>query len=238
MTRSTILVAGVAASACFLSAAVAQPVLIDFDTDGNGATLLPGQGFDGDTAYAALGVMIDVQSPRQSPLNLFDTQNPTGGDADLATGAAFGTPELGNVLIIQEIRNNPISIPDDDVRGGEITFSFDQLAGVTVNEIALLDLDENRLPTFTLELISGQTVVVDNMLGSLLNPAFPGNNSLRTYDLSAFGAVSSVGVEFNRVSGAIASLEFTPGEIVPAPGTAALCGLGGLVAVRRGRRRV
>ena len=94
------------------------------------------------------------------PLLLFDS-NPntyTGGDSDLRSGNAWGTPEQGNILIIHEdgwgynSEGKPNSVlnyndPDDDASGGVIKFDFfnpgtsDGL--VNFEEFSLLDIDDN-----------------------------------------------------------------------------------------------
>ena len=230
--------AAVAAAASFVAAAAAQPVHIDFDTDANGNALVAGSGFDGSTVYSGVGVIISVDSPRNSPLNLFDTQNPTGGDQDLATGPAFGTEPLGNVLIIQELRNNPISTPDDDAAGGTVTFEFTRDEGAELLEIALLDLDENVDPVFTIESVAGQTTVLDRPAAALVNPSHPDDNSLRTFDLTQLDPARSISIQFPGVSGAIASLSYAHAGDVPTPGSAALMLTGAaLVTRRRGGRR-
>lgn len=65
-------------------------------------------------------------------LMLFDSDNPTGDDFDLA---ATG---VGNVLIISEDGNS--SNPDDNAAGGTIRVEFDELT--RVEGIGLLDIEE------------------------------------------------------------------------------------------------
>lgn len=54
---------------------------------------------------------------------VFDTDNPTGGDFDLAAPFLDSGATPGNVLIIQE---NDDGVPDDAGAGGTITFVFDR----------------------------------------------------------------------------------------------------------------
>lgn len=95
------------------------------------------------------------------PLLLFNS-NPntyTGGDSDLRSGSAWGTPEQGNVLIIHEDgwkhRSNGAikgvlnaNDPDDEAQGGVIKFNFfnpdtDVDSVVNFQEFSLLDIDDN-----------------------------------------------------------------------------------------------
>ena len=75
---------------------------------------------------------VGISSPSEYGVMLFDTNNVTGEDFDLAS------TELDNVLIISE--DGDSADPDDNAAGGTIGFSFDEL--VTVNSIGLLDIDE------------------------------------------------------------------------------------------------
>lgn len=206
---SPLIVAAIAGTAW----AQAAPVSIDFDTNAAGEPLAAGVGFAGDE-YLALGVLISTRETA-SPLNLFDTQKPTGGDPDLATGAAFGTPELGNVLILQDVGDNPISVPDDDEAGGVFRFDFLDPFGVTALSLGVLDLDEGVVPAFTAELADGSAAGVTPAGVTLVNPSFPGNNSLRIFDIVFDGPARALEVRLPRVSGAITGLTYVPA--VPAP---------------------
>ena len=63
---------------------------------------------------------------------LFDTANPTGGDADLVSDS------LGNVLILSEDGN--AADPDDDAAGGTFQFVFDNR--VEIASVQFLDVEE------------------------------------------------------------------------------------------------
>ncbi|MEL7107202.1 MAG: VPLPA-CTERM sorting domain-containing protein [Pseudomonadota bacterium] len=154
----------------------------------------------------------------------------TGGDPDLASGTAFGTDPQGLVLIIEE--NPGDSTPDDDRRGGTISFSFAQ--AVVMNAITLLDLDRdftNIMLTFFFE---GGGVLSTGLNGAdavTLLGSETGDNSLRRYDFSGLAPIT--GFDFKTTdSGAIASLEVTPVPL-PAAGWLLIGGLGGLVAMKR-----
>lgn len=80
--------------------------------------------------FANAGLTISTAS--QYGAMIFDTNNPTGGDEDLAAS------DLGNVLIISE--DGDATDPDDDAKGGTLTFEWDELVGV--HQVGLLDIDE------------------------------------------------------------------------------------------------
>ena len=90
-----------------------------------------------DNEYQADGVTISsivggVVNGHDSPAMVFDTNNPTGGDHDLATS------NLDNVLIISE--DGDSNDPDDEACGGVLRFDFE--APSTMNELTLLDVEE------------------------------------------------------------------------------------------------
>ncbi|AKS46067.1 Ca2+-binding protein, RTX toxin-related [Octadecabacter temperatus] len=80
--------------------------------------------------YIAEGVTITSGDPRH-PVMAFDTNNPTGGDSDLATN------NLGTVLILSEDRDG--GDPDDNAAGGTFNINFENPADVT--SLTLLDAD-------------------------------------------------------------------------------------------------
>ncbi|PSN15294.1 hypothetical protein C7271_21015 [filamentous cyanobacterium CCP5] len=127
---------------------------LDFDTDGFGNPLIDSTGGDPTgigSQWQNWGLSISATNKAgsaQRPLLLFDS-NPngfTGGDADLRTGAPWGTEVQNKVLIIHEdgflpngsIKNS--NDPDDDANGGIISFNFDN--PVDISDIKLLDLDD------------------------------------------------------------------------------------------------
>lgn len=77
-------------------------------------------------------VGVEFSTTSKFGLMLFDTNNVTGEDSDLAA------KDLGNVLIISE--DGDRSDPDDNAAGGTISLKFEGL--VAVNSIGLLDIDE------------------------------------------------------------------------------------------------
>jgi hypothetical protein len=98
-----------------------QTVTIDFN-DLSAGDIVSGQ-YDGVTISSASGA---------NPAMIFDTDNPTGGDDDLATD------NLGNVLILSE--DGDSNDPDDNQGGG--TFIFDFEGDVRVDSLTFLDNDE------------------------------------------------------------------------------------------------
>lgn len=133
-------------------------VEVNFDTDAAGNPLSPGTCVGNE--WAAYGLTLVASGGDGDLPCLFDTANPvTGkhGDPDLGApnqrcpGGGPGIGEggkpggrgpncepLGNVLVIQEPGTN--GIPDDNVDGGLITFTFSPVAEY-VKEIGLLDVD-------------------------------------------------------------------------------------------------
>lgn len=80
--------------------------------------------------YSAQGVTIS--SATWNEVMAFDTDCPTGGDTDLATG------NLDNVLIISE--DNSSRDPDDNASGGTFVIEFDSAADV--DSLTFLDVEE------------------------------------------------------------------------------------------------
>ncbi len=117
---------------------------------------------------------------------IFDTNNPTGGDTDLAYSGQ------GNVIIISE--DNDGSDPDDNAGGGTINMEFDDIS--TVSSLTVLDVEE-----------AGGTIDLYDIDGELINsidiPA-AGDNSIQTIEINATGVAS---MDVNLVgSGAIDDL--------------------------------
>ncbi|MEM7622555.1 MAG: hypothetical protein AAF235_05065 [Planctomycetota bacterium] len=218
--------------------AAAQIATIDFDRDADGQSLSTGVGFTG-LEYERLGVRITSTSPRNSAMNLFNSSGPgfTGNDDDLITGDAFGSPDQGNVLILQN-PGSKISNPNDDPRGGSFLFTFDNPAGVSLRSIGILDLDEDVTPGFTLTRADGSSFTNDTAVSGveLLNPSFPDDNSLRVYSFAGTDPITSLQIRLPRVSGAVAFVEFDR-LVIPSPSAASLAALAGIAACRRRRAR-
>ncbi|WP_311201725.1 cadherin-like domain-containing protein [Sulfitobacter sp. S223] len=137
---------------------------IDFNSLATGETVTD--------QYSDIGVRIVTAGtpPGEDQAMIFDTNNPTGGDDDLATD------NLDNVLIISE--DGDATDPDDNATGGAINFEFD--SPVLVKSLTFLDLETEARVLFFGEdgsLISeqvvppngdnGQTVVQFNVPGTV-----------------------------------------------------------------------
>ena len=119
---------------------------------------------------------------------LFDTDNPTGGDADLASD------DLDNVLIISE--DGDSSDADDNGDGGVISVAWDSLVGVF--SVGLLDIDE---PGSTLNFYGDD----DSLLETIEIPAME-NNGFQTLTL---GIDNVARMELDLVgSGALTDIEY------------------------------
>ena len=132
------------ATGAMLAPAHAEVYLLDFDQDDQGQTL------DGGTRirnqWADWGLRISGKNyqtdKNNAPLLLYDTSQ-SGLDNDLRTGAAWGTVNQGNALIIQEYNDGSYNLnaPDDEAAGGHVWFKFDQEVGF--QKFSLLDIDDN-----------------------------------------------------------------------------------------------
>lgn len=164
--------------------AVAQANVIELDFDrayggtaneratigGETVTGAPGSAIDSDRGlfFDEFGVRISIQRVNGETLPgvLYNTSGPgaNSADPDLLSGAAYGTPELGRVLIVQEAQNNnsqnqqdfltadesataPFGFarPDDDLTTATLTFWFDPTRyadGIDIGDVKLVDLDE------------------------------------------------------------------------------------------------
>jgi hypothetical protein len=149
-------------------------------------------------AGVTISAQRDVNNTPANDAMIFDSNNPTGGDHDLAyTGR-------GNILIVSE--DNDSSDPDDAV-GGTIHFDFDNPSDL--HDIVLLDIEE-----------SGGTIVLTFEDGSTRTLSIPaaGNNSAQTVALDAAGVTS---MQINLAgSGAVDDLCWKPGD--PPAQTAAI----------------
>ena len=162
MTQFTLLSRVAIATTAFLSIGItiapaqAEVRILDFEQDAQGQSLSNGTQID--TEWADWGLKIKgknyktKQYDNKAPLLLYNTGQ-SGADDDLRTGSQWGTPDQGNVLIIQEYQgsiNNSkpfnasqynLGTPDDEAKGGHIWFNFDQEVGF--QKFSLLDIDDN-----------------------------------------------------------------------------------------------
>ena len=170
--------------------------VIDFDGFAAGTVI--------DDEYASLGVNISATGGSNQAM-IFDSANPTGGDNDLRTpgnGINNTTPQ-GNILIISE--DGDSSDPDDNARGGTITFDFDD--GVNINSLSFVDIEEN-----------GGKVFTTDANGNVTTTAIPGvgDNSFQTLSINDDDVVK-LEVDLTG-SGSISSLDFDRLEVNTTPG--------------------
>lgn len=220
---------GVFLASLFVLPAQATTVL-DFEGFGTGRII--------NNEYA--GVAISAQNGGSGPdvAVTFDTENPTGGDSDLAAPFFVGQgaePYFpGHVLIIQE-RNDcdstSCATPDDEANGGVFSFVFDTVS--TLENIDFFDIEineNNNNPDSEIHLFDAS----DNEIqaGAFFVPFTGGDN---TWKQLAFGVegVKRLEIEF-KGSGAIDNVSFTP---IPVPGALLLfvSGLLGFGAIARRR---
>lgn len=155
---------------------------IDFETDGMGNPLSPGEVIA--EQWANYGIHVAVENTAGTSAMLFGSGNPTGGDSDLGTpnedfggngvgtGGGAGQPGAndtaeGNVLIISE--DGDSSDPDDAGGGGTIVFTFD--TPVSICSVGMLDAEEQfgTIETFDSE---GERISISSVLAL-------GNNSVQ-----------------------------------------------------------
>ncbi len=178
---------------------------------------LPQGGTAPGTTFPDFAVSVINNSGPQSCI-IFDSANPTGQDWDLGTpsqdfggpgigsGGLAGEPgenavPLGNLLIIAEDLgdanlDNVVDDPDDENDGGSIAFLFHSPAQPV--SITLVDIDEQLLG---LDMGGGGALEI-SVQGSAA-----GNNSVQKLDLSSYGLVSSIRINFIG-SGAIGEIEY------------------------------
>ena len=123
---------------------------------------------------------------------LFDTNNPTGGDFDLAAS------DLGNVLIISE--DGDTNDPDDNANGGILTFEWDTLVDIT--GVGLLDIDE---PGSSITFFDNN----DRVIETLEIPELE-NNSFQELGFDVEN-VTRMDISFTA-SGAVTAVDFMPSD--------------------------
>lgn len=184
---------------------------IAFDTYPNGTTIPPGTYVQNEW-FDAYGIILAAAGGFDDRPRIFDTTNPVkdpdlGAPNDKCTppgpgkglGGVPGTPgencePLGNVIIIQEDNDDP-SIPDDEQRGGQITFFFTR--GVDyISECGLMDIEGNDTEIFVDH--EGQTTTIP-IIGT-------GNNGVQTIEIG-LSSVTKLVVDFHT-SGAVTFITF------------------------------
>ena len=122
---------------------------------------------------------------------IFDTNNPTGEDDDLAT------TNLDNVLIVSE--DGDATDPDDNAKGGTFSFKFDD--EVTVKSLTFLDIEAPARMRFYGEegtLISEQTVLPTGDNGQSVIQLFVPGTVRFEIDLTSSGAIDDLVFDDNQ----------------------------------------
>ncbi len=147
---------------------------IDFETDGHGDPLNPGDVIA--EQWANHGIHVSIENTSGLDAMIFGSTNPTGGDADLGTphedfggkgkghGGGTGQPApndtaLDNLLIISE--DGDSSDPDDAASGGTIVFTFD--TPVSICSVGMIDAEEQFGTIETLD-SSGERISLKSIL--------------------------------------------------------------------------
>jgi hypothetical protein len=216
------------------AAALVAAVLVVLSFDPSGATIIDFNGLAAGSVVAGESPSGGTVSERPFPeftlscinngngpnsLVLFDSQNPTGGDADLGTpNADFGGPGVGwggssgrpgendsnwgNILIIAENvvdgdGDGLVDDPDDEGGGGVIIFEFER--AVVVTRVVLVDIDCDETADVRLYNETG-------LVGTLPAQAL-GNNSIQTLDGGSQLGVLRMEIEFSS-SAALGEFEY------------------------------
>lgn len=229
---------GAACVLCLIGAAQAMPVTVDFEAYAAGTVI--------DDEYASLGLTISATGGSNQAM-VFDTNNPTGGDTDLAgpfdTPTSGGTDNFspGNVLIISE--DGDSSDPDDNARGGTITFAFDHLVEFIDINIFDIDLGETLDLTFAGGSLEDSAMITGDLVGNGNYLSFATTFlAIRGQTIEEFLGFpltfTTLTLSFSG-SGAVDDLKFAPVSEVPLPAAAPLLlmGLGGLSLASRRRRK-
>ncbi|MEM7211893.1 MAG: SdrD B-like domain-containing protein [Pseudomonadota bacterium] len=166
-----------------------DPDAVNIGFEGFAAGVVISDQYDGVTISAQRATNNDAANDAM----VFDSNNPTGGDTDLATDAQ------GNILIISE--DNDSSDPDDAI-GGEIVFTFDNPS--FLYDIKVVDTEEGGTITVVLEDGSTQSFAIPQI----------GDGDVAQVLMDVDGVVSMT-IVLNG-SGAIDDLCYVPGE--PEPG--------------------
>ena len=218
------------ASAALMGVAHAAPVTITFDGQAAG-TIVSNQ-------FPGLSVSGTVFGPM-----IFDTNNPTGDDADLGgpftnVGPNQGSTPSGNVLIISE--DGDTSDPDDNGNGGTFTFTFDNVVTfLGFDGIDFSDANANlivRLFDTSATEIFSYDFAADGPGGTV------GDNEFFSFFGNVFGAgiagVATAEIQLTG-SGAVDNLTFDVADI-PVPGALPLLlsGIAGLGFAMRRKKRI
>jgi hypothetical protein len=210
-------------AAAVLAASGAHGAIVTFEDFAAGDEVGTVTFDDGTTASVTTVSNRPAGSGGTNQAGVFDTNNPTGNDDDLAGPftSASGGPDLspGNILIILG-PDSGLGTPDDDAQGGTITFAFDRA-------VDLLAFD-----FFDTEASRGNGLTVTTDTGENSGVLSTANNEYDRFT-SPFLNITSVTFSFGG-SGGIDNLEIAPIP-VPAALTLFLAALGMLFVLGRTR---
>jgi hypothetical protein len=182
-------------AAALLAATGAHGAVVTFESYSAGQPVDTITFDDGTTAAVTT---VSKRSAAQGGTNqagVFDTNNPTGNDSDLAGpfASASGGPALspGNILVILGPGSGP-GEPDDDALGGTITFTFSRV----VDLLAFNYFDTER---------SGNRLLVTTDTGESSGTLITGDHKYDTFESPFFG-VRTVTFDFGG-SGGLDGLE-------------------------------
>lgn len=147
-----------------------------------------------DEYLASDGVTVSATGPVSQAM-IFDSNNPTGGDEDLASDT------LDGLLIISEDGDG--DDPDDNASGGSIFFDFEDI--VRIKSLTFKDIEETSGEGTRMIFYDDDGNVIDNQF---VDPT--GDNGERTVGIFVEG-VSRMEVRFEG-SGAIDNLVFDDGQ--------------------------
>ena len=186
-----------AALAVALSAGAANAVIFDFE-EFIVNTPISSVSKGGISATVATDSNRTVANGGTNQAVTFDSANPTGNDDDLAspfTAADGVSPDLspGMILIIAG-PNNGQGLPDDDLQGGKITFTFNTRVNVLGFDYFDTEAGDNRLIVSTDTLFTSAALITGNgKYGSFSTPLL-GITSL-TFDFGGSGALDNLNVQ-------------------------------------------
>ena len=204
----------------------AQAATVDFESFATNTSINSVVFTDGTTASVTTNSNRSVGNGGTNQAVVFDTDNPTGNDNDLAapfpsaSGGEASTP--GNILIIAGPQNGNLTLPDDDAAGGTIVFEFDRLVTFLGFDYFDTEAGSNRL-------------IFSTDTGFNSGNLVAGNGKYDTFSTSIFG-VKSVTFDLGG-SGGIDNLKIAAPVPVPAALPLMLAGLGGLGFMARRKRK-
>lgn len=231
----------ITAAAIAASATAASAATLDFEG------VLASQGAVPGNTISGPGVTVTLGGSNATTLGLYDSScrmNCTGGDDDLATGAGITAPPINagadtpdeNFILISSEGSGPTF--GDRVGSPDFIFTYDTPS--FIDEFVLIDIDENpNRVTARFDFADGSSSAFDGTNAtSVINAGV--DNSYSVFDIAMIDAafvkpVNAFTIEFNSISGGVASVSATP---VPVPAALPLLagGLGLLGWVSRRRR--